>query len=98
MTDLERDFIAILEENQGLVHKVCRLYGDTEEDRNDLFQEILLQLWKAYPTYRGKSKLSTWMYRVALYTAMADLKRRKRNPEFSKKTESALNTAELDFD
>lgn len=98
MSDLERDFIAVIEKNQGLIHKICRLYGDSEEDRNDLFQEILLQLWKSYPSYRGKSKLSTWMYRVALYTAMADLKKRKRNPDFDKKNTSASNTADQDFD
>ncbi len=95
---MEEDFINLVENNQGLIHKICRLYGDNEEDRNDLFQEILLQLWKAYPGYSGKAKISTWMYRIALYTAMADLKKRKRRIQHLKIKNTELNSADLNFD
>ncbi|HNU59129.1 MAG TPA: sigma factor, partial [Aquaticitalea sp.] len=46
---LEHSFVALLEENQNIVHKVCRIYTDNQEAHNDLFQEIAIQLWKAYP-------------------------------------------------
>lgn len=59
-----------LKNNQNLVHKICRLYTQNEEEHNDLFQEITIQLWKAYPQFRGDSKFSTWAYRVALNTAI----------------------------
>ncbi|MEM9857372.1 MAG: sigma-70 family RNA polymerase sigma factor [Bacteroidota bacterium] len=95
---MEEDFINLVENNQGLIHKICRLYGDNEEDRNDLFQEILLQLWKAYPGYSGKAKISTWMYRIALYTAMGDLKKRKRRIQHLKVKNTELNSADLNFD
>ncbi|MGB3800788.1 MAG: sigma-70 family RNA polymerase sigma factor, partial [Lewinella sp.] len=52
------------------------LYADRPEDRQDLQQEITYQLWKAYPTYRGDSSFSTWMYRVALNTAIGRFRRK----------------------
>lgn len=60
-----------------MLHKVCRLYAYTEADRQDLFQEIVIQLWKAFPRFKGDSRLSTWMYRVALNTAITGLRRQK---------------------
>jgi len=63
------------------------MYCDTTEDREDLFQEILSQLWRSYPTFRNESKISTWMYQVSLNTAITHFKKNKRRPdrnEFSK--------------
>ena len=59
-----------LEEHQGLIFKVVRAYAGTPEDQDDLFQEILLQLWSSIPNFQGKAKVSTWIYRVALNTAL----------------------------
>jgi len=67
-----------LEENQNIVHKVCTLYTNDRESHNDLFQEITIQLWKAYPKFRGDSKFSTWMYRVALNTAITLYRKSKK--------------------
>ncbi|KFB02402.1 RNA polymerase sigma70 factor [Mangrovimonas yunxiaonensis] len=67
---LEHNFVELLEEHQNIVHKVCRLYTNDQASHKDLFQEITIQLWKAYPKFRGDSKFSTWMYRVALNTAI----------------------------
>lgn len=74
----ESEFLNIIEENQNIVHKVCRMYADTKEDHADLFQEILLQLWQSYKRFKGESKVTTWMYRVSLYTAITSLKKRLR--------------------
>lgn len=68
---MEATFLELVEDNQRIIHKVCGIYRDSPEDREDLFQEIVFQLWKAFPAYAGKSKLTTWMYRIALNTAMA---------------------------
>lgn len=76
--ELEHKFVAQLEENQNIVHKICRLYTNDSDSHNDLFQEITIQLWKAYPKFRGDSKFSTWMYRVALNTAITLYRRNKR--------------------
>lgn len=62
-----------------MLHKVCYLYRDSKEDREDLFQEITFQLWKAWPAFKGEAKVTTWMYRIALNTAIATF--RKKQPE-----------------
>ncbi|WP_124980029.1 RNA polymerase sigma factor [Nonlabens xiamenensis] len=76
--DLEQEFVQQLEENQNIVHKICRLYTNDRAAHNDLFQEVTVQLWKAYPKFRGDSKFSTWMYRVALNTAITLYRKSKR--------------------
>lgn len=78
--DLEHQFVTQLEENQNIVHKVCRIYTGDPDSHKDLFQEITIQLWKAYPKFRGDSKFSTWMYRVALNTAITLYRKNKRRP------------------
>lgn len=76
--ELEQKFVTELENNQNIVHKVCSLYTNDRDAHNDLFQEITIQLWRAYPKFRGESKLSTWMYRVALNTAITLYRKSKR--------------------
>jgi RNA polymerase sigma-70 factor (ECF subfamily) len=56
------------------------MYCDTADDRRDLFQEVVLQLWRGYPSFKEQSKITTWMYRVALNTAITGLRKRKRRP------------------
>nr|WP_256470412.1 sigma-70 family RNA polymerase sigma factor [Robiginitalea marina] len=77
---MEHQFVTELESNQNIVHKVCSLYTDNREAHNDLFQEIAIQLWKAYPRFRGDSKFSTWMYRVALNTAITLYRKSRKQP------------------
>ena len=62
--------------HMGIIYKICKLYADGE-DQEDLKQEIIYQLWLSYPNYRGDSKFQTWMYRVALNTALLGLRARK---------------------
>lgn len=76
--ELEQKFIVDLEKNQNIVHKICRLYTSNQDAHNDLFQEITIQLWRAYPKFRGDSKFTTWMYRVALNTAITLYRKSKR--------------------
>lgn len=76
--ELEHQFVTALESNQNIVHKVCTLYTNDRDSHKDLFQEITIQLWKAYPKFRGESKFSTWMYRVALNTAITLYRKSKR--------------------
>jgi len=76
--ELEHNFVTQLEQNQNIVHKICRLYTNDSHAHNDLFQEITIQLWRAYPKFRGDSKFSTWMYRVSLNTAITLYRKSKR--------------------
>jgi len=76
--ELEHKFVTELQDNQNIVHKVCTLYTNDRDSHNDLFQEITIQLWKAYPKFRGEAKFSTWMYRVALNTAITLYRKSKK--------------------
>jgi len=76
---VQKQFVDLLEEHQNIVHKVCRLYTNSQDQHNDLFQEITIQLWKAFPKFRGEAKFSTWMYRVALNTAITLYRKSKRS-------------------
>ncbi|MFB0910621.1 MAG: RNA polymerase sigma-70 factor (ECF subfamily) [Flavobacterium sp.] len=76
---LEHSFVAQLNENQNIIHKICRLYTNCEDSHKDLFQEVTIQLWKAFPKFRGDSKFSTWAYRVALNTAITLYRKNKRS-------------------
>lgn len=74
----ESEFSELIEQNQGIVWKVCRSYTNNEADSEDLFQEIVLQLWKSHRSFKGDSKFTTWMYRVALNTAISLYRKRKK--------------------
>lgn len=73
-TNLKPEFIRLIEENQGIIFKVSRMYCKNDYCREDLFQEILLQLWKSFPNYDCNRKFPTWMYRVALNTAISQFR------------------------
>jgi RNA polymerase sigma-70 factor (ECF subfamily) len=79
----ETTFKQWLGEHQGLIFKVIRAYAGTLEDQDDLFQEILLQLWFSIPNFQGKAKVSTWIYRVALNTALVWNRSEKRRRKHS---------------
>ncbi len=74
----EKAFIDLLAKHQQIVFKVCRMYMDTPEDRSDLFQEIALQAWKSFGNFKGAALFSTWLYRVAINTALTFFKKGKR--------------------
>lgn len=80
---MEKDFLKIVDEHQNIIHKVSRMYRDTKEDQEDLFQEIVYQLWKAFPAFRKEAKISSWMYRISLNTAIAVFRKRKVGVEFN---------------
>lgn len=77
MPSRQDDFIRLLEAHKTLIYKVCHLYCPDPGERQDLFQEVVLQLWKSYAGFRGESKFGTWLYRVALNTAISAARRRK---------------------
>jgi len=85
-SSIERSFVQQLQENQNLIHKICRLYTNNEDAHKDLFQEITIQLWKAFPQFRGEAKFTTWAYRVALNTAITLYRKKTRT----------INTIEFD--
>ena len=90
----EKKFINLINEHQGLIHKVCFMYESDRDVRNDLFQEIVLQLWKSFPTFRGEAKITTWMYRIALNTAISGYRKQTRNVKTEDLDEVHLNISD----
>jgi RNA polymerase sigma-70 factor (ECF subfamily) len=81
--DIQTGFTEKINECKGIIYKICHLYASAPADQEDLFQEIVIQLWKGWPRFRGDSKFSTWLYRVALNTAISDVRKQKRTIELS---------------
>jgi RNA polymerase sigma-70 factor (ECF subfamily) len=94
VTGEEKRFINLINEHQGLIHKVCIMYENDQDDRNDLFQEIVLQLWKSFHSFRGEAKISTWMYRIALNTAISGYRKQSRNVKTEDLHEMHFNISE----
>lgn len=67
---LEQDFLALLRAHAGVLHKLSRWYADDADDRRDLHQDMVFEAWRAYPSFRGEAAFGTWLYRVALNTAL----------------------------
>ncbi|MFB9077847.1 RNA polymerase sigma factor [Flavobacterium procerum] len=78
MKQKEQEFLNRIESHKGILYKVSKMYMDNHDDQQDLFQEIVCQLWKSYETFRNESQFSTWMYRVAVNTAIVFLRKEKR--------------------
>ena len=74
----KNEFIKLVKANQAIINKICFGYTNNIDDRLDLNQEILIQLWKAYPKFDHHAKLSTWIYRIALNTAISNFRKAKR--------------------
>lgn len=75
---LEDQFILMIKEYEAVIFKITTIYTNTQDDQKDLYQEIVLQLWRAFENFRGDSKVSTWLYRVAMNTAITRLRKEKR--------------------
>lgn len=78
---LKETFITTISEHERIIFKVCKMYCRTVVDEQDLFQDIVLQLWKSFPSFRKESKVSTWIYRIALNTAITQLRIEKKKPD-----------------
>lgn len=96
--DQKAAFLAELNPNLGIVHKICRVYFPYEpQEREDAFQEIMFQLWKAYPHFRHTSKFSTWLYSVALNTVFTHIRKTSRansNIDLSERVADSANIEE----
>ncbi|MFC0772623.1 RNA polymerase sigma factor [Terrimonas alba] len=77
---MEKKFIELVNDYRALIFKVCNLYCRDPESCRDLFQEVVLQLWKSYAGFRKESADSTWIYKVALNTAISNLRKENRSP------------------
>jgi len=95
---LEKKFLSDFEKNQNIVHKVCRIYTTNQDQHDDLFQEIAIQVWKNYSKFRGDAKFSTWMYRVALNTAISLYRKSSRSIKTQDFSDVSFKIKSIDYD
>ncbi|WP_299620294.1 RNA polymerase sigma factor [uncultured Tenacibaculum sp.] len=95
---LEDKFLDNFESNQNIVHKICRIYTTNQSDHNDLFQEITIQVWKNYAKFRGDAKFSTWLYRVALNTAISLYRKSTRKVKTQDISDIAFKIKAVEYD
>lgn len=91
---MEKEFVALLHQYQNIIFKICRLYRENKEDQEDLFQEIVYQLWKSFPGFKGEAKVSSWIYRIALNTAIAVYRKPKMRVDHYREIPDQLHTSE----
>ena len=90
---MKDQFLKLIAENQGLIFKVCNMYCNNKEDKEDLFQDIVLQLWRSYPAFKGGSKVSTWMYRIAINNAITRIRKETKRERFTGLDDEAFRVA-----
>lgn len=96
MENIEREFVAMIREYERVIYKVCYLYATPNAGLRDLYQEVALNLWKAYPKFRRECKISTWVYRIALNTCISFIRKEKNMPEIIALAPSFDRTDETD--
>jgi len=80
--NVSEQFLSIFEDNTGIIIKISRVFTNTSHDREDLINDIALELWKSFEKFKGDSKISTWIYRVALNTSMNYKRKKKKDSLF----------------
>jgi RNA polymerase sigma-70 factor (ECF subfamily) len=81
MPDREDEFVQLVRENDARLRRICRVYADGAEAQRDLYQDILVELWRSFPSFEGDAQPGTWLYRVALNTALSHDRRRATRDE-----------------
>ena len=85
-TLIEQEFLKVVREYERVIYKVCYLYTNPNAPLNDLYQDVILNLWKAFPKFRKECKISTWIYRIALNTCISFFRKEKNVPEIVRLT------------
>ena len=80
--DMEKEFIEMVQQHDRIIYKVASFYANVDSPLSDLYQEVVLNLWKGFNSFRGDSKVSTWIYRIALNTCISFFRRQKRKPVY----------------
>ena len=96
MENVEQEFLSVIREYERVIYKVCYLYTTPNATLSDLYQEVVLNIWKAFPKFRRECKISTWIYRIALNTCISFIRKEKNIPEIVTLTQEADRSEEDD--
>ena len=94
MEDQKKQFVNLIEQNKALIYKFCYMYANETETPDDLFQEVVINLWKSFPDFRGESKVQTWIYRISLNTCITFLRKSGKRPKMQALTDEQLEYTE----
>jgi len=94
VNELAEKYVALIQENENIIHKVIGMHVIDAEDKKDLFQEVLLQSWKSFPKFEARANFSTWLYRVSLNTVFTFKKRVKKRINLEEVRVDPANTEE----
>lgn len=89
---IEQDFLGVIREYERVIYKVCYLYTTPTVQLDDLYQDVIINIWRAFPKFRGECKISTWIYRIALNTCISFIRKEKNTPELITLTHEADHT------
>ena len=95
---MEKEFVNLINVHRALIFKVCNIYCHDTETRKDLFQEVVLQLWKSFPAFKRESSITTWIYKVALNTAISNFRKETKRIGKSSITNFELEIPDMSFD
>ena len=90
----EKEFARVVREQKSTIYTVCYMFSKDNDEVNDLFQEILINLWKGFDSFEGRSDIRTWVYRVALNTCITIDRKKKRRRDKEAKVEMDINLYE----
>jgi RNA polymerase sigma-70 factor (ECF subfamily) len=94
ISKVEKEFIELIKSHQGILHKICNIYFLRDPYKEDYYQEILIRLWKSYPSFKNQSAFSTWLYRVALNTAIDIIRKQSLLPKHTDLSKTEYNIAD----
>ena len=94
---MEKEFIELIEKHQRILYKICNIYFFRNPYKKDYYQEILIRLWKSYPGFKNQSAFSTWLYRVALNTAIDIIRKQNLQPGHTKLSNIEYNIPESEY-
>jgi RNA polymerase sigma-70 factor, ECF subfamily len=94
---VEKEFIELLNKHKAILHKICNVYFFRNPSKEDYYQEIVIRLWKSYPSFKNQSAFSTWLYRVALNTAIDILRKENLRPINIELSKNEYNISEDEY-
>lgn len=94
---VKEEFIKLINQHKGILHKICNIYFFQNPNKEDYYQEMLIRLWKSYPGFKNQSKFSTWLYRIALNTAIDIIRKQNIQPKHTELSKEEYNIPENEY-
>jgi RNA polymerase sigma-70 factor, ECF subfamily len=93
---VKEEFIESINQHQGILHKICNIYFNRDPNKEDYYQEMLIRLWKSFPSFKNQSAFSTWLYRVAINTAIDIIRKNNLKPRHTELSKIDYNIPEIE--